>query len=69
MPAGKPASEPCVQLDADYRCRLFDRPERPACCSGLKPSAEMCGTTRGDALAWLARLEIDTAPAHQLDLP
>ena len=38
MPQGKPAGVPCVQLDADMRCRIFGRPERPAFCGGLKPS-------------------------------
>lgn len=62
MPDGKPAGTPCVQLDEQYRCRLFGKPERPACCEGLQPSGEMCGTTRNEAIAWLARLEAITAP-------
>jgi len=62
MPRGKPAGVRCVQLDDDLRCRLFGRPERPACCGGLRPSPEMCGDGRGHALAWLARLETLTAP-------
>ncbi len=62
MPHGKPAGVPCVQLDEDLRCRLFGRPERPAVCGGLQPSAPMCGSGREEALAWLGRLERDTAP-------
>jgi len=62
MPNGKRAGERCVQLAEDDSCLLFGRPERPAFCSGLRPSAEMCGTTRDDALAWLRVLERDTAP-------
>lgn len=57
MPAGKPAGARCVQLDDTDRCRLFGRPERPAVCASLAASAEMCGTTREHALAWLTRLE------------
>ncbi|MEN9889340.1 MAG: hypothetical protein RL559_1377, partial [Pseudomonadota bacterium] len=30
MPQGKPAGVPCVQLDAQRRCKLFGLPERPA---------------------------------------
>ncbi len=63
MPQGKPAGVPCVQLTDDLRCAIFGQPERPACCAGLAPSAEMCGTSRADALAWLTRLETATAPA------
>lgn len=62
MPGGKPAGVPCVQLDAAGRCRLFGRPERPAVCSSLQPSADMCGSDRVHAMHWLARLESATAP-------
>ncbi|WP_041608935.1 YkgJ family cysteine cluster protein [Thiomonas arsenitoxydans] len=62
MPQGKPAGAPCVQLTADLRCAIFGRPERPSCCSGLQPSAEMCGDSREQALHWLAALERATAP-------
>ena len=27
MPHGKPAGIPCVQLDEDFGCRLFGKPE------------------------------------------
>jgi Fe-S-cluster containining protein len=62
MPDGKPAGVPCVQLDADHRCRIFGRPERPAFCGGLQPSAEMCGDSREQAIRWLDMLERATAP-------
>ncbi len=64
MPDGKPAGVRCVQLGDDLRCRIFGRPERPACCSGLPPAADMCGASRGDALAWLTRLEAATRPSQ-----
>jgi uncharacterized protein len=59
---GKPADVACCYLDAALRCTIFGRPERPACCSGLQPSAEMCGESREHALRWLADLEARTAP-------
>lgn len=62
MPQGKPAGVACVQLDEDLRCRIFGQPERPACCSGLAPSTEMCGDTREHALIWLNDLETRTRP-------
>ncbi len=63
MPHGKPAGVRCAQLTADNRCAVFGKTERPAFCGGLQPSAEMCGTSREQALTWLARLEQDTNPA------
>lgn len=63
MPHGKPAGVPCAQLTPEYRCAVFGRPERPAFCGGLQPSAEMCGPSREDALAWLTVLEHSTLPA------
>lgn len=62
MPPGKPAGVRCVQLDAHHRCRIFGRPERPAFCAGLQPSAEMCGPSRQHAMRWLTTLEAMTAP-------
>ncbi len=65
MPDGKPAGMPCVQLDEEYRCKLFGKPERPAFCAGLQPSVEMCGDaqqTRSYAIQWLSALELATRP-------
>ncbi|XQU74714.1 Proteinase inhibitor [Cupriavidus sp. H18C2] len=62
MPDGKPAGQRCVQLMPDMRCAVFGRPERPAFCGGLRPSAKMCGDSREAALVWLTRLEQATAP-------
>ena len=67
MPRGKPAGVRCVQLDADNRCRLYGRPERPAVCSRLRASEEMCGDSRQEALVYLARLERATAPRPPAD--
>ncbi|WP_300453658.1 YkgJ family cysteine cluster protein [Accumulibacter sp.] len=61
-PRGKAADEPCVNLGADYLCRLWGRPERPAFCGGLQPSVEMCGDNRQHALDWLSALERATRP-------
>ena len=57
MPAGKPAGVRCIQLLPDNGCAIFGQAERPACCGGLQPSEEMCGTSREQALQWLDRLE------------
>jgi hypothetical protein len=63
MPNGKPAGVRCVQLAEDNRCLIFGRPERPAFCAGLQPSAEMCGDSREYAIRWLSELEHATRPA------
>lgn len=62
MPLGKPAGVACVQLDAEWRCRLFGQPQRPAVCGSLKPDAQMCGDSRWQAMLWLARLDAQTRP-------
>ena len=63
MPHGKPAGVRCVQLLPDYRCALFGQPERPAVCVSLRPTNEMCGTKRDEAMLYLSGLEIATRPA------
>jgi uncharacterized protein len=62
MPQGKAAGQRCVQLDAQERCALFGRPERPLVCVTLRPTLEMCGHSRAEALLWLGGLEKLTAP-------
>ncbi len=63
MPQGKPAGVRCVQLLDDDRCAVFGEPERPAFCGGLRPSAEMCGESREQAMQWLSSLELATRPS------
>ncbi|WP_448668837.1 YkgJ family cysteine cluster protein [Enterobacter mori] len=61
MPEGKPANTRCVQLSEANLCMIFGSPLRPKVCSGLQPSAEMCGTTRAQAMTYLLELEALTA--------
>lgn len=61
LPNGKPAGMPCPHLDEALRCGLFGKPERPRVCGSLRPSEEMCGTSRETAMHWLADLEAATA--------
>jgi Fe-S-cluster containining protein len=62
MPNGKPAGIACVQLDGQFRCKIFGQPNRPACCSGLQASIDMCGNNRDEALTMLQQLEVLTRP-------
>ncbi len=61
MPEGKPAGIPCIQLSEDNRCQIFQSPVRPRVCSSLKPSLEMCGESKEEAMDYLLKLEKDTA--------
>lgn len=61
MAQGKPAGVRCIQLDASNRCQLFGDPRRPAVCTSLQPSIEMCGSEQAHALHYLDRLEALTA--------
>ncbi|MBZ4677080.1 MAG: Flagellin N-methylase [Anaerophaga sp.] len=60
MPDGKPAGVPCIHLTDDYRCAIFDSPDRPAVCAGFKPEKMICGNTRQEALKILSELEETT---------
>ena len=62
MPQGKPANNRCVQLSESNLCMIFGSPLRPKVCSGLQPDAEMCGSTRQQAITYLLELEALTAP-------
>ena len=62
MPEGKPANTRCVQLSETNLCMIFGSPLRPKVCSGLQPTAEMCGSTRQQAITYLLELEALTAP-------
>lgn len=57
MEGGKESAVPCIQLDEQYRCKLFSDPRRPKVCSSLTPSREMCGHSKEEALAYLTLLE------------
>ena len=62
MPEGKPAGVRCVQLTDDLRCAIFGMPERPDVCTRLRPTAEMCGGSRDEAMTGLTLLERLTQP-------
>jgi len=63
MPVGKPAFVPCIHLQADFGCRIFTSPDRPAVCASLRPTNEMCGDDRDHAMTHLTELEDLTAPS------
>lgn len=65
MPAGKPAGVRCTHLMDDYRCALFDRPERPAACANFQAEPPFCGYERHEALIILTDMEEGTKPGSQ----
>lgn len=67
MPEGKPAFTRCIQLDAENRCMIFGRPERPAVCVDLRPQLEMCGKSNDEAFRFLHLMEIQTSPIKAIE--
>ena len=61
MPKGKPAGVRCIQLSEENLCNLFGSSLRPAVCSSLKPSQEMCGADNEAAMEYLRMLEMETS--------
>ncbi|WP_245624658.1 YkgJ family cysteine cluster protein [Marinomonas fungiae] len=62
MPNGKPAGVPCIQLDQDFRCKIFGQPDRPKVCSEFQAAEYVCGSHRDEAVATLNDMEATTAP-------
>lgn len=60
LPQGKPALTPCIHLDLNMRCLIFSSEDRPKVCASLKPSEEMCGKSKDEAMAYLTWLECET---------
>lgn len=62
LPKGKPAGVPCIHLDAEYLCKIFNSPERPKVCSAFQAEESICGDSREMAMATLTLLETETSP-------
>jgi uncharacterized protein len=57
MPLGKPAFTPCIHLSIDFRCGIFDSPDRPKVCAEFQAETLVCGNHREDAIRILGGLE------------
>lgn len=57
MPNGKPAGVRCIHLSKDNLCTIFAHPDRPKVCADFEADAEVCGTSRQQALILLTALE------------
>jgi len=60
MPQGKPAGVRCVNLDSENLCSLYQKAERPEVCIAYTATAELCGSSRDEALKLIAKLEVMT---------
>ncbi|NTW24549.1 MAG: YkgJ family cysteine cluster protein [Lentimicrobium sp.] len=49
MPDGKPAFARCIHLSADYKCNIFNHPDRPKVCAGFRPEVVICGKNQSEA--------------------
>lgn len=65
MPNGKAVGERCVHLQADARCALFGKPQRPACCAAFQAEPSVCGENLEQAITLLKSLERQTGPNNQ----
>lgn len=59
MPDGKPAGVRCIHLTEDYKCSIFNHPDRPEVCKAFKAEEMICGHSRDEAMALLYKLEYD----------
>lgn len=57
MPRGKPGGIACIHLSEDFRCLIWDQPDRPSVCADFRAEPEICGTSREEALILLGKLE------------
>jgi uncharacterized protein len=56
-PHGKKAGIRCANLDAENKCTLFARPERPDVCKRFLATEEYCSTENEEAFRILTVLE------------
>ncbi len=57
MPDGKPAGKRCIHLTDDYRCAIYNHPDRPDVCDKFMADPDVCGTGRKEAIILLTMLE------------
>jgi len=57
MKDGKPGGIRCVHLMEDYKCEIFNAPDRPAVCGGFQAEKLFCGASQAEAFAILGELE------------
>lgn len=56
MPCGKPAGVRCIHLLDNFRCDIYDLPDKPEVCNDFKAEPEFCGENREEAMKILFSL-------------
>jgi Fe-S-cluster containining protein len=56
LPAGKPAGMRCIHLGEDYKCVIYDTPNKPEVCNNFTAEPDFCGSTQEEAMAILFSL-------------
>ena len=58
MAHGKEAGVKCIHLLDDYRCSIYNDPDKPKVCSDFNAEPEFCGSNREEAMAILDSLSV-----------
>ena len=57
MPEGKAMNTKCIQLNENFLCNIFDKPERPRVCRNFKFDIDICGDSQQEAMRIMSELE------------
>ena len=57
MPNGKPAGTPCIHLTKNFRCGIYNSPDKPKVCDGFKAEKLVCSDSQEEAMRILGELE------------
>jgi hypothetical protein len=57
MASGKPAGVRCIHLLDDYRCSIYNDPDKPKVCSDFTAENEFCGSSQEEAMKILYSLK------------
>jgi len=56
MPGGKPGGVRCIHLLDDYKCAIYNGPDKPKVCDDFKAEEEFCGKSREEAMRIMGSL-------------
>jgi uncharacterized protein len=56
MVDGKPAGIKCIHLMPDFRCAIYNDPDKPKVCDDFKAEPDFCGGSQEEAMKILYSL-------------